>query len=168
MAILGRSWQEAYSPQSVFGQPALPYLVELGTSRLSSYWWYQCAHSDSTEDVLGGYSMKRLLLALAAVTLLGSPWLIGISAAGDTRVMTRTGTINPMALRQMLNKGLKATREEEKLYIDRVVQLVVLEKLPLSYVYASFDYARKRRPDYPFPYFRYSLKTLGKRKDIDL
>ncbi len=46
--------------------------------------------------------------------------------------------------------------------------LVALEEVPVSYVYASFNYARKRRPDYPFPYFQYSMRTLGKRKNIDL
>jgi hypothetical protein len=68
----------------------------------------------------------------------------------------------------MLTKGLKATRNEEKLYIEFVVQMVALDQLPVSYVYASFSYARKRRPDYPFPYFQHSLRALGKRKNIDL
>jgi hypothetical protein len=113
--------------------------------------------------------MKRILLALAALMFVVSPWLESVSAARDNNnVMTRTGKVNPRALREMLVKGLKATREEEKLYIDLIVFLVALEKLPVSYVYASFDYARKKRPDYPFPYFHYSMKALGKRKNIAL
>ena len=112
--------------------------------------------------------MKRLLLALAAVIVVCSPFLAGVSVARDNNVMTRTGKVNSNALREMLTKGLKATRDEEKLYIDFVVRMVALNQLPVSYVYASFSYARKRRPDYPFPYFQHSLRALGKRKNIDL
>lgn len=112
--------------------------------------------------------MKQLLLALAAVMLVGSPWLAGTSAARDNNVMRQTGKVNSHALREMLTKGLKATRDNEKLFIALVVQLVAEEELPVSYVYASFSYARKRRPDYPFPYFQYSLRTLARRKNIGL
>jgi hypothetical protein len=124
--------------------------------------------NDSTDRALGGKPMKRVLLAFAAMVFVGSPLLAGVSAARDNNVMTRTGKVNPIALRDMLKKGLKATRPDEKLYIDYVVDLVVLERLPVGYVYASFNYARKRRPDYPFPYFHYSLKALGKRKSLEL
>ncbi len=58
--------------------------------------------------------MKRILLTLAAVIFLGSPLLAGVSAARDNNVMTRTGKVNPSALREMLTKGLKATRPDEK------------------------------------------------------
>ena len=111
--------------------------------------------------------MRQFLLALAALMLVGSPWMVGTSAA-RTSPVAQTGRVNSNALREMLTKGLKATRPEENLYIDYVVELVGKGDLPVSYVYASFHYARKRRPDYPFPYFRYSMKTLAKRKNIDL
>lgn len=93
--------------------------------------------------------MKRILLTLAAVIFLGSPLLAGVSAAGDNNLMTRTGKVNPSALREMLTKGLKATRPDEKVYIDLVVDLVVLEKLPIAYVYASFTYAPSDAPTTP-------------------
>ncbi len=112
--------------------------------------------------------MKKFLIALVAVVLFGTPLLIGVSIAGNGGTVNKNGKVNLDALHQMLTKGLKATRENEKLYIDRVVLLVAEDKLPLSLVYASFDYARKRRPDYPFPYFHYSLTTLAKRKNLDL
>ncbi len=54
--------------------------------------------------------MKRILLAIAAVILVGSPVLTDVSAAGNNAV-TKTGKVNPTALREMLIKGLKATRE---------------------------------------------------------
>jgi hypothetical protein len=112
--------------------------------------------------------MKRILVAFAAAILVTGPLWAEASAAGGNSVMTKTGKVNVSALRDMLTKGLKATRTEEKCYIDYVVALVAQDALPVSYVYASFNYARKRRPDYPFPYFQYSLRALGKRKNIDL
>lgn len=110
--------------------------------------------------------MRKILLALVAMILVGSPLFVGVSTAGNGGGVNMNGRLNLDALHVMLTKGLKATREDEKLYIDTVVILVGERKLPVSLVYASFDYARKRRPDYPFPYFRYSLKTLAKRKNL--
>ena len=68
----------------------------------------------------------------------------------------------------MLTKGLKATREDEKAYINWIVSLVAKDKLPVSLVYASFKYSRARRPSYPFPYFVFSVETLAKRNNIDM
>jgi hypothetical protein len=111
--------------------------------------------------------MKRLLLVLIALLVLGSTIVPPATVIGGT-AMTQTGQVNLHALNDMLVRGLKATREDEKLYIAEVVRLVGEKKLPVSYVYASFQYARKRRIDYPFAYFRYSIKTLAKRKNLDL
>lgn len=111
--------------------------------------------------------MKRFLLVLIGLLVLGSTLMPPAPVTGGT-VTTQAGQVNLHALNDMLVKGLKATREEEKLYIAQVVRLVGEKKLPVALVYASFQYARKRRPDYPFPYFRYSVKTLAKRKNIDL
>ena len=112
--------------------------------------------------------MKRILWAIAATILVVSPVLVGATAAGDTNVMTRSGRVNPAALREMLLKGLKATRDDEKLFIAHVVQQVAVDELPVSFVYASYTYARKRRPDYPFPYFQHSLRTLCIRNKIEI
>jgi hypothetical protein len=111
--------------------------------------------------------MKRFLLILIALLVLASTFTPPATVIGGT-ITTQSGQVNLFALNDLLVKGLKATREDEKLYIAEVVRLVGQKKLPVSLVYASFQYARKRRPDYPFPYFRYSVKTLAKRKNIDL
>ncbi len=111
--------------------------------------------------------MKRFLLILIALLVLVSTFSPPATVIGGT-ITTQSGQVNLLALNDMLVKGLKATREDEKLYIAEVVRLVGQKKLPVALVYASFQYARKRRPDYPFPYFRYSVKTLAKRKNIDL
>jgi hypothetical protein len=109
--------------------------------------------------------MKALSLVLGTVLLLSGASVVGNALAGDKGKSTE---VNPQALRDLLTNGLKATRENERLYIDLVVKLVVEKKIPVSMVYACFDYARKRYPPYPFPYFQYSLKTLAKRKNIEL
>ena len=111
--------------------------------------------------------MKRFLLILIALLVLVSTFSPPATVIGGT-ITTQSGQVNLFALNDLLVKGLKATREDEKLYIAEVVRLVGQKKLPVALVYASFQYARKRRPDYPFPYFRYSVKTLAKRKNIDL
>jgi hypothetical protein len=111
--------------------------------------------------------MKRFLLILIALLVLISTFTPPATVNGGT-ITTQSGQVNLFALNDLLVKGLKATREDERLYIAEVVRLVGEKKLPVSLVYASFQYARKRRPDYPFPYFRYSVKTLAKRKNIDL
>ncbi|MHB8971804.1 MAG: hypothetical protein ACYC3X_18150 [Pirellulaceae bacterium] len=110
--------------------------------------------------------MKRILLALVAMILVASPLCVDVSTAADG--VNINGKLNLDAMHVMLTKGLKATREDEKLYIDYVMILVAEKVLPVSLVYASFDYSRKRRPDYPFPYFEQSLRTLAKRKNIDV
>jgi hypothetical protein len=111
--------------------------------------------------------MKRLLLVLVTLTVLGIAFVPPATVTGGT-VATQTGEVNLRALNDMLVKGLKATRPDEKIYIGEVVRLVGEKKLPVALVYASFQYARKRRPDYPFPYFRYSIKTLAKRQGVNL
>jgi hypothetical protein len=116
--------------------------------------------------------MKRILLTLLAAMTACSPLLVCDSGARaatpQSAVQFRRGKVDPRALRELLVKGLKATRKNERAYIDHIVSLVVQNKLPLSLVYASFDYARKRRPSYPFPYFVFSVETLAKRKNIDI
>ena len=111
--------------------------------------------------------MKRLIPTFLAVCILStlaltSP-LQAQTPASQIMAQSSTTKVNPAALRELLVKGLKTTREDEKEYIDQVVARVVQKTLPVSIVYASFRYARARRPYYPFPYFVYSLETLEKR-----
>ncbi len=109
--------------------------------------------------------MKALTLVLGVALFWSGAGAVGTARADDTGGLTG---VNPQQLHDRLVNGLKATRENERLYIDRVVQLVVDGTLPESMVYACFDYARKRHPPYPFPYFQHSLQTLAKRKNIEL
>jgi hypothetical protein len=111
--------------------------------------------------------MKRLLVVFLAVTMF---FVAVMSSAAHAQISsistfsrTREPTVNPAALREMLIKGLKVTRDDEKEYVNSVVARVVAKTLPVSIVYASFKYARTRRPYYPFPYFVFSVETLAKR-----
>jgi hypothetical protein len=105
---------------------------------------------------------------MALSVAVGPSRLEAQSAPGLQLVQSDQPDVNPEALRQLLVKGLKVTRKDQKEYINAVVILVAQKKLPLSLVYASFRYARKRRLSYPFPYFVFSLETLAKRNNIDL
>jgi hypothetical protein len=124
------------------------------------------------EACRGGYLMKQIVLTLlVSLALAAWPWT-PLGAAQTTplspSVKSTNAKVNPHELRQMLNKGLKATRDNEKEYIDWVVTWVEKNKLPVSLVYASFHYSRARRPQYPFPYFVYSLETLISRNKLVL
>ena len=111
--------------------------------------------------------MKRLILTLLAVWILSTT---GLTSSLKARTPARQALtqaskvrVNPDALRELLVKGLKVTRDDQKEYIDLVVARVVNGTLPISIVYASFKYARTRRLSYPFPYFVLSVETLKKR-----
>ena len=117
--------------------------------------------------------MKRCLLVLALALLLIAGGLIpsNLLNAGTTRngvASTSVNKVDPHALRELLIKGLKVTRKDEEAFIDYVVELVVEQRLPVALVYASFQYARKQRPDIPFPYFVYSLQSLARRNKIEI
>ncbi len=116
--------------------------------------------------------MRQIVLTLlVSLALVMGSWLARAEAqmtALSSSVKGVNAKVIPEELRQMLNKGLKATRDDEKEYIDWVVGWVEKNKLPVSLVYASFRYARTRRPQYPFPHFVYSLETLIQRHKIVL
>ncbi len=71
-------------------------------------------------------------------------------------------------LRDTLTNGLRATRQDQRDFIDRVVRYVERGKIPAALVYASFRWARKRYPDHPFPYFVQALRQLAKRYHVYL
>lgn len=85
-------------------------------------------------------------------------------AAGDWLVAA-----NPAApLREQLKNGLRATRPEELQFVEKVVTFVEAGQLSIRTVNAAFDWARKRRPDYPFPYFERALRVLAAREGVNL
>ena len=85
--------------------------------------------------------MPRLQFSLLFVCL--------VFASSD---IAAQGNVAP--LNEQLVNGLKATRPEEKAFINRVVAFVNAERLELGTVNAAFKWSRKRRPSYPYPFFR--------------
>ena len=70
--------------------------------------------------------------------------------------------VNREYLENMLTKGLRANRDEQKQQIAKIIIKVEKGEIPLSTIYAAYRWARKRRPDYPFPYFVAALRKLNK------
>lgn len=71
-----------------------------------------------------------------------------------------------------LNAILLTRRDEEKLFVARVVERVRTKRIPAKLVDVSYQWARKNRPDtkYPFIYFekvlRLQAKKLGLEKEV--
>jgi len=63
-------------------------------------------------------------------------------------------------LKDQLEKGLKARRDEEFRFIATVVTMVDSKRLPLDLVQSTFLWARKKAKykRYPFPYFEQALR----------
>jgi hypothetical protein len=59
-----------------------------------------------------------------------------------------------------LNAILKTRRDDEKEFVEKVVEKLKEEKLPLKLVDTSFEWVRNKRPDteYPFYYFERVLR----------
>lgn len=116
--------------------------------------------------------MRRFILILLTLVMvsgftLPSMWTARVTGNSGPSVSTNE-KVDPNSLRELLTKGLMATQKDEEEYIDHIVSLVVEQKLPVALVYASLQYARKRRPDRPFPHFVYSLRSLAQRKKIEI
>ena len=114
--------------------------------------------------------MKRYLLALCILVVWYGPVRadqpVNTTALNVPTFSQPMAKVDPDSLREELVNGLRATRDDQKNFIDHIVTMVDEGKLPVSLVYASFRWARKRRSDYPFPYFKYAVRELAKRKRI--
>jgi hypothetical protein len=120
----------------------------------------------------GDSPMKRGTIVFLALVMLCTPILsthqAAIASAPEPQQTAKQNRVDLKALRELLTKGLKVTRPVEEAFIDHVVILVGENKLPVSLVYAAFRWARRRRPDYPFPYFQSAVKALAKQNKIDI
>jgi hypothetical protein len=112
--------------------------------------------------------MKRGIIVFMAAVMLWTPVLSTQAAANADAVQTVPVKVDLEALREQLVKGLKVTRPPEEEFIDHILVLVGKNELPVSLVYAAFRWARRRRPDYPFPYFVSAIKALAKKNKIEI
>jgi hypothetical protein len=111
--------------------------------------------------------MKRL----ATVPLLLFAFAIEFPAAANSAlaapVPDATDDDKIEDLKKTLNEVLRARREEEFAFVDRVMNLVKNGTLPRSVVVSTFNWARKK-PRYPFQYFEHGLRERAKQIGVHL
>jgi hypothetical protein len=71
-------------------------------------------------------------------------------------------------LSDTLRAGLKCRRLVEFEFVALVVQKVESKELSRDVVLSMFDYARKRRPHQPFPYFEAGMKKRAAAIGVEL
>ena len=69
---------------------------------------------------------------------------------------------------QQLNAILKTRRDEEKKFINEIVQQVRKGKIPSKLVATSFQWVRNKRPntDHPFVYFEQVIRLQARKLNI--
>lgn len=73
-----------------------------------------------------------------------------------------------ISLKQQLEMGLRARREQEFDFIEIVDNMVRTGQLPRKIVTVSFNWARKRNVKHPYQYFVRALRILASRQGIDV
>lgn len=101
---------------------------------------------------------RALLMLVAALPLTGY-----FRATATGGVFNRTAA-RKLSLSDQLKLGLRARNLEDRAYIERVVKSVERGKIPRRLVNAAYNYARRRRANYPLPYFRRALEILIARR----
>jgi hypothetical protein len=60
-------------------------------------------------------------------------------------------------LKDQLKNGLQARRPEDREFLDRVATMVENKQLPIDLVKSTFQWARRKKTYYAFPYFERAL-----------
>ncbi len=111
----------------------------------------------------------QLIRLFVVSTIIGAMSLVIVPpAVATSTVIAGEPEIDPRVLRDQLTKGLKVTRPEEQEFVDKVVAKVDAGDLELRLVYAMFKWSRRRRPSYPFPYFKLGMIRMAKKEGVDL
>ncbi|MFT5302844.1 MAG: hypothetical protein ACI87E_004032 [Mariniblastus sp.] len=104
----------------------------------------------------------------ALAVLVSSTALVPSAHADD--YMPETFTAAQFAeYERQLNAILKTTRDEEKVFVAKIVLLVRLGEIPSRLVSTSYQWGLKNRPDtnYPFIYFEKVLRIQAKAISLD-
>ncbi len=112
--------------------------------------------------MLGRSSLRGILLVVFAATL-AAPVLI-LNVPQDNSA----AAVEVADLKDQLKNGLQARRPEEHAFIDRVVQMVRNDDLPMDLVKSTFQWARKSKKPYPFPYFERALRLRAAEIGIEI
>ena len=120
----------------------------------------------------------KILLLFAVTVLSGSSWaarprlLTEESPHGSEQLADRAlpgiADVTVAELKDQLEKGLRARRPVEFAFIGRIVDLVEQRKLELKLVMGTFQWARKRDPFFPFPYFERAIRLRAARVGVDI
>lgn len=105
--------------------------------------------------------MNRRLWLRVTVSVAGS--LVFAGLRGEAR-----GTVPLDNLKETLRAALRCRRDEEFEFVDHVALKVEEGKLPLDLVLSMLKWARERRPDFPFPYFKEGIKRRAAAFGVDL
>ena len=84
--------------------------------------------------------------------------------------MAQSTAVDVPDLREELETGLKVRRPQEFLFIARVVALVNTNRLPLTLVRSTFQWARKRAQEngHAYQYFERALRIRAARIGVRL
>ena len=98
-------------------------------------------------------SRRKLLMAFGLVASAGFGfWLTAADSSGQAVPLRSTGD-----LKEQLKSKLRPRTPAEMAFVDRVVKMVEQDQLPLRTVHVTFNWARKKRRFYRFPYFQRAL-----------
>jgi hypothetical protein len=90
-------------------------------------------------------------------------------AMGGSASTARPGVAQTVAtLNETLRSVLKCRRPEEFAFVDLVTQKVEQGVLPLALVLSMMRWARERRTDIPFPYFKEGLTRRAAAMGVNL
>jgi hypothetical protein len=103
--------------------------------------------------------MKRRLLCIVACLVASFGVAILVPVTGTSAGLVRI--IQPKKvgdLKEQIKSQLRPRSPREFAFLDRVVDMVEKDQLPLRIVKATFNWARKKHRRYRFPYFQRALQ----------
>jgi len=75
-------------------------------------------------------------------------------------------SLNTAELRDQLTYGLRVAFPEQQVFVDQVVAKVEAGELSRAMVNVVYVWAKKRKPNIPFPYFEYVMRLLAEKRGI--
>jgi hypothetical protein len=108
---------------------------------------------------------KTLKLAVLVAALTVTP--VVVAQITSPRVLS-SGRETSATLEEQLVNRLRATRDDQRAYVNHVVALTKAGKLERKLVVAVERYAIRRNSQYPFPFFERALKYEAAKRRVVL
>ena len=109
-------------------------------------------------------SFAGILLALVASTSL-APSVQAQDNLGFNEA-ERMLSFNTVELRDQLTYGLRVAFDDQQAFVNQVMAKVEAGELSQAMVNVIYVWARKRKPNIPFPYFEYVLRLMAEKKGV--